>query len=59
MWKGFPQQLAEATAQDLLVYERHGYGRSSPITLPRPDDYLEHEGRDWLLPCWMLKVWIK
>lgn len=50
MWKGFPQQLAEAAWQDLLVYERRGYGRSSPVTLPRPDDYLEQEGRDWLLP---------
>lgn len=50
MWKDFPQQLAEATGLDLLVYERRGYGRSSPITLPRPDDYLEEEGRDWLGP---------
>ena len=50
MWKNFPQQLAEATGLDLLVYERRGYGRSSPITLPRPDDYLEEEGKDWLEP---------
>ncbi len=50
MWKEFPQQLAEATGLDLFVYERRGYGRSSPITLPRPDDYLEEEGRDWLEP---------
>lgn len=50
MWKQFPQLLAEATELDLFVYERRGYGRSSPITLPRPDDYLEQEGRDWLEP---------
>jgi len=50
MWKGFPQQLGEATGLDLFVYERRGYGRSSPITLPRPDDYLEQEGRDFLQP---------
>ncbi|UTW04797.1 alpha/beta hydrolase [Amphritea atlantica] len=50
MWKDFPQQLADQTGLDLLVYERRGYGRSSPITLPRPDDYLEQEGRDWLAP---------
>lgn len=50
MWKGFPEQLAQATGLDLLVYERRGYGRSSPITLPRDDDYLEQEGRDWLAP---------
>lgn len=48
MWKDFPQLLADATGMDLFVYERRGYGRSSPITLPRPDDYLEQEGRDWV-----------
>lgn len=50
MWKGFPAQLAQATGLDLLVFERRGYGRSSPISLPRDDDYLEQEGRDWLAP---------
>ncbi len=50
MWKDFPQQLTDATGLDLFVYERRGYGRSSPITLPRPDDYLEQEGRHWLKP---------
>ncbi|RTE66478.1 alpha/beta hydrolase [Amphritea opalescens] len=50
MWKDFPQLLADATGMDLLVYERRGYGRSSPISLPRPDDYLDHEGRDWVKP---------
>lgn len=49
MWKGFPALLAEATGLDLFVYERRGYGRSSPMVLPRDDDYLEQEGRDWLI----------
>lgn len=44
MWKQFPQMLAEATGCDALVYERLGYGESSPITLPRADDYLVPEG---------------
>jgi pimeloyl-ACP methyl ester carboxylesterase len=48
MWKRFPQQLAEAIGLDLLLFERRGYGRSTPITLPRPDDYLLEEGRVWL-----------
>jgi len=48
MWKRFPQQLAESTGLNLLVFERRGYGRSSPITLPRPDDYLMDEGGIWL-----------
>jgi pimeloyl-ACP methyl ester carboxylesterase len=48
MWKRFPQQLAETTGLDVLVFERRGYGRSTPITLPRPDDYLLEEGEVWL-----------
>lgn len=48
MWKRFPQQLAEVTGLNLLVFERRGYGRSTPIKLPRPDDYLLHEGEIWL-----------
>ncbi|WP_020681001.1 alpha/beta fold hydrolase [Marinobacterium rhizophilum] len=48
MWKQVPQRLAALTGCDVFVYERRGYGGSSPISLPRPDDYLEQEGRDWL-----------
>jgi len=48
MWRGFPDRLAEATGLNVLIYERRGYGRSSPITLPRPDDYLLEEGQVWL-----------
>lgn len=50
MWKQFPEQLAERTGCNVFVYERRGYGGSTPITLPRPDDYLVQEGRDWLAP---------
>lgn len=50
MWKLFPQQLAELMQADVFVYERRGYGGSTAISLPRPDDYLEQEGRDWLKP---------
>ncbi|UTW12776.1 alpha/beta fold hydrolase [Marinobacterium rhizophilum] len=48
MWKDVPQQLAARTGCDVFVYERRGYGGSTPIALPRPGDYLEQEGRDWL-----------
>lgn len=48
MWKTVPQRLAELTGCDVFVYERRGYGGSSPIELPRPDDYLEQEGAVWL-----------
>ncbi|MFN2359992.1 MAG: alpha/beta fold hydrolase [Marinobacter sp.] len=48
LWKRFPSQLSEATGLDALVYERQGYGASSDEPLPRPLDYLEHEGEIWL-----------
>mgnify|MGYP005995292681 CR=1 FL=1 len=48
MWKDIPEQLAEETGCDVLVYERQGYGLSSEITLPRDDDYLVEEGEVWL-----------
>ncbi len=48
MWKGFPEQLSKASGLNVLVFERRGYGRSTPISLPRPDDYLLHEGEVWL-----------
>lgn len=50
MWKQFPEQLALQAGCDIFLYERRGYGESSPITLPRPDAYLVEEGRDWLGP---------
>ncbi|GGB91462.1 alpha/beta hydrolase [Marinobacterium zhoushanense] len=48
MWKQFPQQLAERCGCDLLIYERQGYGGSTPIELPRSDDYLLVEGEYYL-----------
>lgn len=40
MWKEFPQQLCAATGCAGLVYERQGYGLSSPQTAPRSIHYL-------------------
>lgn len=45
MWRGFPAALAGATGCGALVYSRVGYGGSEPVTLPRPLDYMEEEGR--------------
>jgi len=42
-WKGFPEDLSAACGRPALVYERQGHGRSSPLTLPRANDYLRHE----------------
>lgn len=42
-WKDFPQRLAERLGTAALVYDRHGYGRSSRLTAPRHPGYLHHE----------------
>lgn len=44
-WKDFPERLAALTGLGVLVYSRHGYGGSGPISLPRPLDYMHHEAR--------------
>jgi len=38
-WKGFPAEIAAATGCGALIYSRAGYGRSDPVSLPRPLDY--------------------
>ncbi len=44
MWRDFPERLAQDTGCGALVYSRQGYGRSEPVTLPRPLDYMQREG---------------
>ncbi len=48
MWRDFPARVAEATGCGALVFSRLGYGKSDPVTLPRPLDYMQREGRDTL-----------
>jgi pimeloyl-ACP methyl ester carboxylesterase len=43
-WRAFPAQLADRFGVGAVVYSRAGYGRSAPVTLPRPLAYMEHEG---------------
>ena len=43
MWRDFPRQVAEATGHDVLVYSRQGYGRSAPLTAPRPLRFMHDE----------------
>ncbi|MGH1573831.1 alpha/beta fold hydrolase [Methylobacterium sp. P31] len=47
-WWPFADGLAEAAQCPVFAYSRAGYGRSSPITLPRPADYLEREATEVL-----------
>src|SRR5579864_7493242 len=48
LWGDFPDKLAEATGAGVFVYSRAGYGQSSPVTLPRPLDYMQREALDVL-----------
>jgi pimeloyl-ACP methyl ester carboxylesterase len=43
MWRDFPRQVAEATGRDVLVYSRHGYGRSAPLRGPRSPRFMHAE----------------
>lgn len=44
VWRDFPVRLAEALGCTALVYDRRGYGASSPFPPePRTPDYLEQE----------------
>lgn len=43
LWGDFPDRLAQATGTGVFVYSRAGYGKSSPVTLPRPLDYMHDE----------------
>ena len=47
-WGDFPRKLAAKTGVGVFVYARAGYGRSSPITLPRPLDYMQREATEVL-----------
>jgi pimeloyl-ACP methyl ester carboxylesterase len=48
IWKHFPDRVAEATGCGVFIYSRAGYGKSSPVSVPRPLSYMHHEGLDVL-----------
>ena len=43
MWRDFPQQVADATGCEAVVYSRYGYGRSTPLREPRQPGYMHDE----------------
>ncbi len=43
LWRDFPDRLAAATGSAVLVYSRHGYGRSDVLDAARSVDYMHHE----------------
>jgi pimeloyl-ACP methyl ester carboxylesterase len=48
LWGDFPDRLQAATGAGVLVYSRAGYGKSSPVALPRPLSYMHDEAREVL-----------
>lgn len=48
LWGDFPDRLQAATGAGVFVYSRAGYGASSPVTLPRPLDYMHVEALEVL-----------
>jgi pimeloyl-ACP methyl ester carboxylesterase len=48
LWRDFPAELQAATGLGVFLYTRQGYGRSTPVILPRPFDYHLKEAVDVL-----------
>jgi pimeloyl-ACP methyl ester carboxylesterase len=48
MWRDFPAKLAQRTGYGALVYSRAGYGKSDPVSLPRPLSYMHDEALEVL-----------
>ncbi len=55
MWRDFPDRLCQATRCPSLVYDRSGYGKSSPLQGPRTVRYL-HDYALNELPAVLLKT---
>lgn len=51
LWRDVPQKLAARTGLGVFVYSRRGYGRSDPVRLPRPHDYMTREAMTVLGPA--------
>ncbi len=48
LWRDFPSTLSQALGAPVLAYSRIGYGRSAPVSLPRPVSYMHDEADLWL-----------
>lgn len=48
LWGDFPDKLQAATGAGVFVYSRAGYGKSSPVPLPRPLTFMHEEARKTL-----------
>lgn len=51
LWRSFPDELRSAIGgPPMVVYSRHGHGRSAGAAMPRPVGYMHHEA-DVVLPA--------
>lgn len=48
IWRDYPAALANATGTRVFAYSRAGYGKSDPVQLPRPLDFMQREAREVL-----------
>jgi pimeloyl-ACP methyl ester carboxylesterase len=48
LWGDFPDRLQKAAGCGVFVWSRAGYGKSSPVALPRPLTYMHDEAREVL-----------
>src|SRR5712691_2830558 len=55
LWGDFPDRLQALTGAGVFVYSRAGYGASTPVTVPRPLDYMHIEALD-VLPKLLDKI---
>lgn len=57
-WREFPKDVADATARSVVVYSRHGYGRSSVVKAPRDAAYMHREALD-VLPALLERLGVR
>ncbi|WP_091463769.1 alpha/beta fold hydrolase [Flavobacterium urocaniciphilum] len=58
LWRDFPQQLSDFAQCNVLVYDRQGYGKSSPFSYSKRDNYyveLEADILNELLNYWQIE----
>lgn len=48
MWRDFPQQVADASGCEVVVYSRYGYGTSDPTEQSRDVDFMHKEALESL-----------
>ena len=48
LWRDFPKEVAEKTNCNLFIYDRKGYGKSSPFTTDRREITYMHDEADFL-----------